>query len=140
MISVNEPLLGERELEYVTECLRTGWISSAGHFIDDFEKAWAAYCGMKHGIAVSNGTTALQIAGSVSAAAMAVPRRRRAACRRARWLCGWVEPGGSAALRGGFAPEYGVGLMGGGKIASVPPAGLPPDVGREPCPPSTTSP
>src|SRR5690349_16188253 len=62
MISVNEPMLGERELQYVTECLQTGWISSAGHFIEDFEKVWAAYCGMKHGVAVSNGTTALQIA------------------------------------------------------------------------------
>lgn len=62
MIPVNEPLLGERELEYVNECIRTGWISSAGHFIEEFEDKWAAYCGMKYGIAVSNGTTALQVA------------------------------------------------------------------------------
>ncbi|MBA4383624.1 MAG: aminotransferase DegT [Anaerolinea sp.] len=62
MIPVNEPLLGERELEYVTECIRTGWISSAGRFIEEFEAKWAAYCGMKYGIAVSNGTTALQVA------------------------------------------------------------------------------
>ena len=54
MIAVNEPLLGERELEYVTECLRTGWISSAGRFIEEFEEKWAAYCGMKYGIAVCN--------------------------------------------------------------------------------------
>jgi perosamine synthetase len=59
---VNEPLLGQRELEYVTECLRTGWISSAGRFIEEFEAQWAAYCVMKYGIAVSNGTTALQVA------------------------------------------------------------------------------
>jgi len=62
MIAVNEPLLGERELEYVTECIKTGWISSAGHFIEEFEEKWAAYCGMAHGVAVSNGTTALQVA------------------------------------------------------------------------------
>ncbi len=62
MIPVNEPLLGEREQEYVAECLRTGWISSAGRFIEEFEEKWAAYCGMKYGIAVSNGTTALQVA------------------------------------------------------------------------------
>ena len=37
MISVNEPLLGERELDYVAECVRTGWISSAGKFIEEFE-------------------------------------------------------------------------------------------------------
>jgi perosamine synthetase len=62
MIPVNEPLLGEREMEYVSECLRTGWISSAGRFIEEFEAQWATYCGMQFGIAVSNGTTALQVA------------------------------------------------------------------------------
>ena len=62
MIPVNEPLIGEKELEYVNECLRTGWISSAGRFIEEFEEKWAAYCGMKYGIAMSNGTTALQAA------------------------------------------------------------------------------
>jgi perosamine synthetase len=62
LIPVNEPSLGERELENITETLRTGWISSAGGFIDEFEQKWSEYCGMNHGIAVSNGTTALQIA------------------------------------------------------------------------------
>jgi perosamine synthetase len=62
MIPVNEPLLKERELEYVVECVRTGWVSSAGRFIDRFEEIWAAYCGRKYGVAVSNGTTALQVA------------------------------------------------------------------------------
>ena len=62
MIPVNEPLLGERELEYTNECIKTGWISSAGRFIEEFEQKWAAYCGMKYGIAVSSGTAALQVA------------------------------------------------------------------------------
>ena len=62
MIPVNEPLLGNREFEYVTECIRTGWISSAGRFLEAFEEAWASYCGMRYGIAVSNGTAALQVA------------------------------------------------------------------------------
>jgi len=62
MIPVNEPLIGGREIEYVNECLRTGWISSAGRFIEEFEEKWAAYCGMKYGIAMINGTTALQAA------------------------------------------------------------------------------
>jgi perosamine synthetase len=62
MIPVNEPLLEDRELEFVTDCIRTGWISSAGRFIQEFEQKWAAYCGMEYGIAVSNGSTALQIA------------------------------------------------------------------------------
>jgi perosamine synthetase len=62
MIPVNEPLIGERELEYVLECLRTGWISSAGKFIEEFEARWAAYCGMDYGVAMSNGSVALSAA------------------------------------------------------------------------------
>ncbi|OGT07431.1 MAG: aminotransferase DegT [Gammaproteobacteria bacterium GWF2_41_13] len=62
MIPVNEPSLGEKEFEYVNDCLKTGWISSAGKYIEAFEEQWAAYCGMKYGIAVSNGTVALQVA------------------------------------------------------------------------------
>lgn len=62
MIPVNEPLLMEREAELVAECVRTGWVSSAGRFIDEFEQQWAAYCGRRYGIAVCNGTAALQVA------------------------------------------------------------------------------
>jgi perosamine synthetase len=62
MIPVNEPSFGERELEYVAQCVRSGWVSSAGRFIKQFEQEWAQYCGRKYGVAVSNGTTALQLA------------------------------------------------------------------------------
>ena len=64
MIPVNEPFLAHRELEYVTECVRTGWISSAGRFIEEFEEKWATYCGRRYGIAVTNGTVALQVAAA----------------------------------------------------------------------------
>lgn len=62
MIPVNEPALGAREVENVVECLRSGWISSAGAFLERFESGWAAYCGRRHGIAVCNGTVALELA------------------------------------------------------------------------------
>lgn len=62
MIPVNEPSMGQRELEYVTDCIRTGWISSSGRYIEAFEQGWADYCGCRYGVAVSNGTTALQVA------------------------------------------------------------------------------
>src|SRR5512132_2527984 len=62
MIPVNEPVFGDLELEYVTECVRTGWVSSAGRFIEEFETGWASYCDRSHGVAVSNGTAALQAA------------------------------------------------------------------------------
>jgi perosamine synthetase len=61
-IPVNEPEIGAREAEYVSECLRTGWISSAGEFIERFERSWAHYCGRRFGVAVSNGTVALDAA------------------------------------------------------------------------------
>lgn len=62
MISVNEPALGQAEMDNVMECLRTGWISSAGRFIEEFEQAWADYCGMRYGVAVANGSVALTLA------------------------------------------------------------------------------
>jgi perosamine synthetase len=62
VIPVNEPLIGEQEIANVLDCLKTGWISSAGKYLEEFEQAWADYCGMRYGIAVSNGTTALQVA------------------------------------------------------------------------------
>ena len=61
-IPVNEPLLGDLEVQYVTDCVRTGWISSSGRYLNEFEQGWADYCGRKHGIAVGNGTVALQLA------------------------------------------------------------------------------
>ncbi len=62
IIPVNEPLIGEQEIANVLDCLKTGWISSAGKYLEEFEQAWASYCGMRYGVAVSNGTTALQVA------------------------------------------------------------------------------
>lgn len=61
-VPVNEPLLTEQDFEPLEEAFRTGWISSAGRYVDEFEQSWASYCGQSHGIAVSNGTTALQVA------------------------------------------------------------------------------
>lgn len=63
-IPVNEIRFGGRELEYVSECIETGWVSSAGRFIDEFEIEWAKFCDRKYGIAVNNGTVALQLAVS----------------------------------------------------------------------------
>ncbi|SMF89094.1 perosamine synthetase [Azospirillum oryzae] len=62
MIVVSEPLLDGRELDYVREAVETGWISSEGRFIAEFERRWAEYCGTSHGVAVSSGTAALQLA------------------------------------------------------------------------------
>jgi perosamine synthetase len=61
-IPVSEPRIGEEEVRAVVDALNSGWISSAGRYLDEFEQAWATYCSRTHGIAVSNGTTALELA------------------------------------------------------------------------------
>ena len=61
-LPVCSPLLAGNELAYVTEAVSTGWISSSGKYVAGFEKAFAAFCGVKHGIAVCNGTVALHLA------------------------------------------------------------------------------
>jgi len=58
-IPVNEPLLKGNEEKYLIECIRTGWISSEGPFIKKFEDQFAARVGRKYGVAVSNGSVAL---------------------------------------------------------------------------------
>lgn len=62
MIPVNEPLLDGREKALLVECIETGWISSEGPFIRKFEEGVAARVGRAHGIAVCNGTAALDAA------------------------------------------------------------------------------
>ena len=62
MIPVCEPLTGEKELEYVVDCLKTNWISSRGKYIGEFEERFADYCGCKYGISTTNGTAALHLA------------------------------------------------------------------------------
>ena len=62
MIPVSEPLLGDRELESVAACIKTGWISSSGPLIEEFEQKWSRYCGRQYGVSVCNGTAALQAA------------------------------------------------------------------------------
>lgn len=61
-VPVNTPLLSGNERKYILECIDTGWISSEGEFIRIFERQFSEYIGRKSGIAVSNGSAALDIA------------------------------------------------------------------------------
>lgn len=56
------PYLGGNEERYLVECVKTGWVSSVGPFVDKFEKSISAYCGAEHAVAVSSGTAALHTA------------------------------------------------------------------------------
>lgn len=61
-IPLIEPEIRGNEWKYVQECLDTGWVSSAGPFVDRFEHVVARKCGCQHAVATVNGTSALHIA------------------------------------------------------------------------------
>ncbi|MDY6782675.1 MAG: DegT/DnrJ/EryC1/StrS family aminotransferase [Cyanobacteriota bacterium] len=61
-IPVNEPLLNGKEKQYLNECIDTGWISSEGNFVRQFEESFAQRVDRKYAIAVCNGSMALEAA------------------------------------------------------------------------------
>ncbi|MDA8131844.1 MAG: DegT/DnrJ/EryC1/StrS family aminotransferase, partial [Elusimicrobia bacterium] len=60
-IPLSEPNIGGNAWKYVKECLDTGWVSSAGGFVEAFERKICEFTGAKHAVAVVNGTSGLQI-------------------------------------------------------------------------------
>jgi len=61
-IPLSVPHITGNEWKYIKECLDTEWVSSAGKFVDRFEKDFCQYVGAKHAVACVNGTAALHIA------------------------------------------------------------------------------
>ena len=61
-IPISKPFIGPREKELVIDALDSGWVSSIGKYIDEFEEKFARYCGTEYALAVSNGTTGLHLA------------------------------------------------------------------------------
>lgn len=62
VIPVCEPVFDGNEAKYVAECVATGWVSSVGKYVNQFEEMFSAYCGVPYGVACSSGTTALHLA------------------------------------------------------------------------------
>jgi perosamine synthetase len=62
MIPIMEPWLDHQESDRVMDCLNSGWISSQGAYIPEFERSFSAFCQSRYGVATSNGTTALHLA------------------------------------------------------------------------------
>lgn len=91
-IPLSEPTLDGNELTYIRECLETGWVSSAGPFVDRFESELARYVGSSHAVAVINGTaglhTALQVAGVGPDTEVLVPSLSFIAAANAIRYCG----------------------------------------------------
>lgn len=65
-IPLSEPTLGGNEWRYVKECLDSGWVSSAGPWVERFEQAVAKATGAAHAVAIVNGTAALHLALELS--------------------------------------------------------------------------
>jgi len=61
-VPLHEPTFNEKEIEYVTDCVKTGWVSSVGSYVTRFEEDLAKFVGVKRAVAVVNGTAALHIA------------------------------------------------------------------------------
>jgi perosamine synthetase len=61
-IPISKPAIGSRERQLVLDALDSGWVSSIGKYIDEFEEKFASYCGTEYALAVSNGTTGLHLA------------------------------------------------------------------------------
>lgn len=62
VIPISRPHFTGTEEKYLLDALRSGWISSIGKYIQAFEEKFATFCGVKHALAISNGTTALHLA------------------------------------------------------------------------------
>ena len=61
-IPLAAPELGGNEKAYVLDCIESSWISSAGKYVGEFERAFADFCGVGHAISCSSGTSALHLA------------------------------------------------------------------------------
>ncbi len=61
-IPISQPSIGARERELVLDAVDSGWVSSIGKYIDEFETVFARYCGTEFALTVSNGTTGLHLA------------------------------------------------------------------------------
>lgn len=59
---ISQPSITELEIKYVNEAVSSGWVSSLGKFIIDFEKEFASFCNAKYALTANNGTTGLHLA------------------------------------------------------------------------------
>jgi perosamine synthetase len=60
-IPLTVPNIGGDEWKYVKECLDSGWVSSAGAFVDRFEGEFAEAVGARFAVSVTSGTAALHL-------------------------------------------------------------------------------
>lgn len=66
MVLLSGPNINGNEWKYVKDCLDTGWVSSVGSYVTEFENQISNYVGSKYSVAVSSGTTALHLSLLIS--------------------------------------------------------------------------
>ena len=62
MLPISKPFISNLEIELVTEAVQSGWVSSLGHYIEQFERDFGIFCGVVYALTVSNGTVGLHLA------------------------------------------------------------------------------
>ncbi len=108
MIPLSVPHISGNEWTYVKDCLDTGWVSSAGSYVDRFERAICGYTGARYAVGCANGTAALQVAlrlvGVVPGDEVIVPTLTfiapvNAAATWAPSRCSWTVTTATASMR-----------------------------------------
>ena len=61
-IPISQPSITQKEIDYVTDAVKSGWVSSLGTYVDKFEKMFSEYCDTKYALTTANGTVALHLA------------------------------------------------------------------------------
>ena len=61
MIDLHSPLIHKSAISYLKKCISSGWVSTGGNYVSQFEKAISKYTGSKYAIACNSGTSALHI-------------------------------------------------------------------------------
>ncbi len=59
---ISQPTITELEIKYVNDAITSGWVSSLGYYIEELEKEFAKFCGVKYTVLTNNGTTGLHLA------------------------------------------------------------------------------
>ena len=60
-IPISQPSITQKEIDYVTDAVKSGWVSSLGKYVEKFEKMFSEYCDTKYSLTTSNGTVALHL-------------------------------------------------------------------------------
>ena len=60
-IFLHEPYFFSNEIKNLSNCIKTGWVSTGGNFVNEFEKNLINYTKSKYSVALNSGTTALDL-------------------------------------------------------------------------------